>query len=348
MYKNTHTNNFDFLRVSLAIFVMIAHLVILTNSSSFAEVVDIFDNMAELAVDAFFIVSGFLIFMSFERSSSIKSYAIKRVQRIYPAYITVVLVTAFVLFSISNKSIDQYFSIEWIKYLLSNASFLNFLHNWLPGVFENNALQAVNGALWTIKIEVMFYISVPLISIFILRRSRFKGLIAVYLFSVIYSITCFYLAQDNDKSIYMLLQRQLPGQLAFFISGAFLYYYFEEFKENIFIYLTLALFGIFISSFFKYSFIFPISFAVVVIYFATILKYLGNWGKHGDFSYGIYIWHFPIIQTFITLGWFKSSPILAVIGSVFTVFIFAYISWNFVEKPFLRKKSHYKAVEEEV
>jgi peptidoglycan/LPS O-acetylase OafA/YrhL len=345
MYKNTHTNNFDFLRVALAFLVMIAHMFILSGNADWEGSAVFFDLVAEIAVDSFFIVSGFLIFMSFERSSSIKSYALKRLQRIYPAYITVVLLTSIVLFLVSSETLSGYFSLEWVKYLIYNSVFLNFLHNWLPGVFEQNAMQAVDGALWTIKIEVMFYIFVPILALFIVRKNRFWGLTSIYVFSIIYSLICFYLAQDETKSIYTLLQRQLPGQLAFFISGAFLYYYFEHFKKHSLTYLFFAVMGIVASSFFEYSPIFPISLAILVIYFATLFKFLGNWGKHGDFSYGIYIWHFPIIQTFITLGFFKSAPILSFLGVIPIVLFIAYLSWNYIEKPFLRKKSHYKTAE---
>ena len=345
MYETSNKNNFDFLRVFLAVLVMIAHIMILSGNDSWEGNAVFFDLVSEIAVESFFIVSGFLIFMSFERSSSMKSYALKRVQRIYPAYISVVLLMAIFLFFVSSKSLEEYFSMEWFNYLVSNALFLNFLHNWLPGVFEHNTLQAVNGALWTIKIEVMFYISVPILAIFILRKNRFWGLVGIYIFSIIFSLVCIYLAQNESKSTYMLLQRQLPGQLAFFIGGAFLYYYYAHFKNNTLIYLLFAVIGIFVSSFFDYSPFFPISLAILVIYFATILKFLGNWGKYGDFSYGIYIWHFPVIQTFVTLGVFKFSPILASLGVVFTVLLCAYFSWNFIEKPFLRKKSHYKTAQ---
>jgi peptidoglycan/LPS O-acetylase OafA/YrhL len=323
---------------------MFAHIVILPNNPDWESYARFFDSVAKIAVDSFFIVSGFLIFMSYERSSSIKSYTIKRAQRIYPAYITVILLTAIGLYFISSQTLENYFSIELLKYVAYNGLFLNFLHNWLPGVFEQNFLQAVDGALWTIKIEVMFYISVPIIGIFILKRSRFWGLVGVYIFSTIYLLVCIYLTQKSDSNIYNLLQRQLPGQLMFFISGAFLYYYFEHFKKYSHIYLIFALFGIAISNFISFSPIFAFALAIVIIYFATVFKYLGNWGKYGDFSYGIYIWHFPIIQIFISLGIFNYSNILAILGIIIFASISTYLSWNFVEKPFLRKKSHYKNV----
>lgn len=47
--------------------------------------------------------------------------------------------------------------MEVFKYVAANLVFLNFTHPNLPGLFESNSLQAINGALWTLKIEVMFY-----------------------------------------------------------------------------------------------------------------------------------------------------------------------------------------------
>ena len=106
-----------------------------------------------MAVKAFFVVSGFLIFMSFERSSSFASYARKRIRRIYPAYFTVVMLCAIFLVAVSSKNIEHYFSFVWVKYVLANLAFLNFLQPTLPGVFDSNKIAVVNGALWTLKIR---------------------------------------------------------------------------------------------------------------------------------------------------------------------------------------------------
>lgn len=342
MYEVTHKNNFDLLRVFLAVVVMLAHMSILNKDLLFKNSMTVFYLISEVAVDAFFIVSGFLIFMSYERSSSIKSYAIKRIQRIYPAYIAVIFISSIILFLLSSQTLSNYFSIEWLKYLIYNGLFLNFVHSWLPGVFEQNFLQAVNGALWTIKIEVMFYISVPIIVLFVLNKNILKGLIGIYILSIIYSLILFYQADGDKNSIYILLQRQLPGQLTFFISGAFLYYFYNHFVRHVQLYILFAGIGIFISGFLSFLPFFPISLAILVIYFATQFHYLGNWGKYGDFSYAIYIWHFPVIQVFISLGVFKYSTPLAFLGVICTVTACAYLSWSFIEKPFLRKKSHYK------
>lgn len=85
-------NNFDFIRFCLALTVCLVHASILAGRSELAIISDILSS--EVAVQGFFAVSGFLIFMSYERSRSLKSYAVKRVRRLVPAYVTVIVLSA--------------------------------------------------------------------------------------------------------------------------------------------------------------------------------------------------------------------------------------------------------------
>ncbi len=118
---------------------------------------------SEIAVKAFFVVSGLLVFMSYDRTRNLARYFEKRARRIYPAYFTVVTGSALLLFVLSFASPGEY-AMGATNYLAANLAFLNFLSPTLPGVFENNPMRAVNGALWTLKIEVMFYVTVPVLA----------------------------------------------------------------------------------------------------------------------------------------------------------------------------------------
>ena len=160
-------NNFDLLRLLFAGSVCLVHSYDLSGLPQLAFLGRILS--PAVAVKSFFVVSGFLIFMSYERSSSLATYARKRMRRIYPAYFTVVMLCAVGLVGVSSQGAADYFSLAWGRYVLANLVFLNFLQPGLPGVFTDNAITAVNGALWTLKIEVMFYFSVPL-WVFLLRR----------------------------------------------------------------------------------------------------------------------------------------------------------------------------------
>lgn len=68
---------------------------------------------------------------------------------------------------------------------------------------------------------------------------------------------------------------------------------------------------------------------------------MGNFGKFGDISYGVYILHFPIIQTFINEGWFAEKPWVFLISIIAVTTVGAMIMWHFVEKRFLHRGGHY-------
>jgi peptidoglycan/LPS O-acetylase OafA/YrhL len=121
--------------------------------------------------------------------------------------------------------------LEWIKYLAANLTFLNFLHPTLPHVFSSQAIDAINGALWTLKIEVMFYATVPLIVYLFKRCGRMPVLITLYVLSFVYSWTTTQYAQSTGSSFWLLLSHQFPAQLDYFLSGALLYYYKPLFKR---------------------------------------------------------------------------------------------------------------------
>ena len=78
----------------------------------------------------------------------------------------------------------------------------------------------------------------------------------------------------------------------------------------------------------------------MVVYFGLFL-YAGNFGKYGDFSYGIYILHFPVIQLLLFPGWFRDSPWCFLMTVVLITTSSAIALWHLVEKRFLFRKSHY-------
>ncbi|SIS47198.1 acyltransferase family protein [Insolitispirillum peregrinum] len=329
------TNNMDMLRFFLAFSVMMVHMNRLIGDQSLS-IFETFFNSG-IAVDTFFILSGFLIIRSYESSSNLRSYIGKRIRRIYPGYGTVIFLSFLVGILISDLSFSEYLSSGSLKYLLHNLSFMNFLTPSLPGVFSHNTETAINGALWTIKVEVMFYLSVALIVWAIRRYGALKVIITLYILSVTYRLGLEHLGK-------LTLSKQLPGNLSYFMSGALIYYYFDIFKK-IRLYTLLPAIALFLI--FKQGdvgiVIQPLAIALVALAFVFVV-YLGNFGRYGDFSYGIYIWHFPVIQALIWAGVFNNR----LVGSVSTVtltLVLAIISWHCIEKPFLRKNSHYRAVE---
>lgn len=337
----TNINNFDLLRFAFALTVFCVHSAVLSANDYLLSLTGILSS--EVSVKSFFVVSGFLIFMSYQNSQNTSSYFSKRIRRIYPAYLFVILASVLLGVFFTTLSVNEYWSFITLKYFLANFTFLNFLQPELPGLFSNNLNHAVNGALWTLKIEVMFYILVPLMVVCFNRFGRLSVMALLFISSIIYSYILSALAQSNGGGTFTELQRQLPGQLTFFIVGAAGYYYFEAFKKYALYLVPISVLAFLLKAHLPWTILEPLALGILVIYFATIFPYLGNFGKHGDFSYGIYILHFPILQLLIAHHLFVDSPVLFITVAAFLVIICSILLWHFVEKPFLRKSFHYVA-----
>ncbi len=335
-------NNFDLLRLLLALTVCFVHAAELSGFSALAALPEYLSS--RIAVQAFFVVSGFLIVMSYERSSSLSSYTSKRIRRIYPAYVTVILLAALGLVLVSRLSLTEYFSFTWVKYLLANLTFLNFLQSTLPGVFEANRMPAVNGALWTLKVEVMFYFSVPVLVYCLRRVPRLPLLILVYVLSIGYAQLLLGASIRTENPFYEQLARQLPGQLCFFIAGAALFYYLPFFERHIRLFVSLATVVLLVHHWTPLPWLQPAALAVIVLFFGLFL-YAGNFGKYGDFSYGVYILHFPLIQLLLNAGWSEEYAWSFLGTAVCLTLLGAILMWNLVEKRFLLRSSHYVSSE---
>lgn len=331
-------NNFDLLRLLFAGTVCLVHSYQLSGFQQLGWIASVLSSA--VAVKSFFVVSGFLIFMSFERSTSLTSYASKRIRRIYPAYFTVVMLCATTLVFASSKNIGEYFSFAWFKYIVANLTFLNSLQPTLPGVFDSNKLAAVNGALWTLKIEAMFYLSVPLFVFLFRRFSHLPLLVLVYCSSVVYAALLTAIAKRTGAEIYVELSRQLPGQLSYFMAGAFLYYFLPLFERRIGYFVIVAASVLATNMIYPLPLLEPLALAMVVVFFGLFL-YVGNFGKYGDFSYGFYILHFPIIQLLLHVGWFRESPWYFLVAVISITTFGAIAMWHLVEKRFLLRSSHY-------
>lgn len=179
-------NAFNFLRLVCCLVVIYEHCVVLSGASLPCL------NLRGIAVNVFFILSGFWVTLSYLKSSSVKKYAFKRFRKIFPEYWTVVILCAVFLSFFSSLSFSDYFTNSgFYKYLLANILTLNFIHPSLPGVFENMAPGgSVNGSLWTIKVELGFYIVLPIL-IWIFRKTSGGGQMYSHNFDSIRSLRFF-------------------------------------------------------------------------------------------------------------------------------------------------------------
>lgn len=157
MQKINIDNNFDILRLILAILVFFAHWNILTSQ----DISNQLFHLSGYAVHMFFIVSGFLIFWSFDANQNKKHFYIKRFFRIFPLYAFLIILQTLFFIGFSDGS-----TFEVIKYFIANIFFLNFLAPSVGSTLSSLEVNAINGSLWTLKNEVVFYLIVPLLFMF--------------------------------------------------------------------------------------------------------------------------------------------------------------------------------------
>ena len=325
-------NCFDFLRFFFAGNVLLSHLCELSQNKDLFFLSNVFN--AIIGIKGFFIISGFLVAKSYVNTPSLKEYFVKRARRILPAYIIVVLFTGVFLAIFSNYNFLEYFSDTGVyKYLGWNLIFLNFMHTCLPGLFENNLLCAVNGALWTLKVEIGFYIILPVIFYGIRKlKKTFLILGGLYILSLLYWFIMIYYFNKP------VLAKQLPGYLSYFVTGVFLFLNFDlimKYKTMIVVFSTFYLISYYLLSF-QTNIFYPAAFGCMVIIAAYNVRFLNNFGKYGDFTYGLYIYHFPIIQLFRQYNLFeKYNPFVMVIAVTLVTLVFAILSWFLIERRFL-------------
>lgn len=331
---NERKNNFDIIRFLAATLVIFSHSYPLTMGNNGAEPFGNLTNgdmtFGELAVSIFFVISGFLITQSFDRSKNILYYAKARILRIFPGLVMVVLLSVFILGPVfTNLSLKKYFldpqTFDYFKTVT-----LYWVQYDLPGVFLSNTYQgAVNGSLWTLWFEFFFYIVVAVLGITRLLNKNIV-LVGFILASILY-----YFGRGN---FYTDLFR-------YFSMGMLFYLFRKSFIHNgwiaIFSFVILVL--TIKTSYFSYFFTIFGSYIIFYLAFQKKLNF-SNFGKHGDFSYGLYIYAFPIQQMIEHISKNQLSHFENFLLSFPFTLLFAIISWHLVEKNALKlKKSSIKS-----
>lgn len=301
-YKVAMPNNMGVVRYVISLLIVYSHFIILTGFESPVPV-----SMGYTRVGAFFALSGFLIFGSYLRKNSFKVHLVNRMWRLLPAYWSTIIIFAIFLSLFSTLGPLEYFTAgEFWKYMAANLCFLNFLQPDLPGVFDNLQLPAVNGAMWTMKVEWTLFFTVPVVA-WVLKKTKWSPamvFIGLYLVASAYRTWFAWLYYTTDREIYNVLGRQFLGQLSYFYVGVLIYYYFDFFMRHKWAMLLGAVAALAVTAQFDYAGIWvqPVAVPIIVVWFSMVGKW-GTWeGRHDNYSYNIYLVHFPVIQTFVSTG----------------------------------------------
>jgi len=335
--NRNHKNNFTLLRLLAAFFVLISHSFNilqkpLEQPALWYNGKNI--NLGGIGLGIFFTLSGFLVTQSLFNSDSLKHYAWKRFLRIFPALIVANLVCILAGCFITSLSLHDYLLniLTW-TYLFKNTLLLKSQF-YLPGVFTNLQDHTVNASLWTISIQVGSYL--------VLLLAAYVIVIRKWLF-----LTCFALFEALRVYVLILHNNHLPwfdlGDIftlgTYFYLGSLFYVFkdniaFKWFYANILMAVALAT---------VYTFLEPVTLSIFFAYCFILIgtsKEVINF-KGYDLSYGVYLYAFPIQQLVLSyFGYTINTLVHIVISSVLAAAV-AFLSWIWVETPFLQKKNRF-------
>lgn len=155
-------NNLNLLRITAASAVLVAHCFPLALGSGVRDPLEWTGlSLGSLAVDVFFIASGFLVSASLLRTRSVIDFLWARALRIFPGLVVMLVLTVSVLGPLfSSLPLLRYLnSGQTYRYLVYNATLLGDIRYELPGVFLQTPFErVVNGSLWTLPFELNMYL----------------------------------------------------------------------------------------------------------------------------------------------------------------------------------------------
>ncbi|WP_301665353.1 acyltransferase family protein [Methanoculleus frigidifontis] len=326
MATGRHENNFDALRLAAATIIVVAHAYSLSVGYASIPAGDPVILVGCAALGALFVTSGYLITASWETTATAGQFVWKRFLRVVPALVPLIFVTLFVIGPVmTSLPLSGYFaSLFSLQGILSVPFFEN---GAMLGLFQENPVSFVNSSLWTIPVEVFMYgiVAVCGVTGLLRRRGVVPGLILLNLLVWI----PWYADPRLGKVRFTL----------YFLIGAYLYLH-----RNRIVYdarvagLLLAVLAL--------STLTPYVTAAGVLCIPYLTLYaahapiplLSGVGRAGDFSYGMYIYHYPLQQAVIQATQDALAvPVLAALSLAMT-FPLAFLSWHLVERRALALK----------
>ncbi len=333
----SHVNNFTLLRIIAAAAVVLTHCYDLQRLEDIAYRTTGF-RFGVFAVDAFFVISGYLVLTSFERRKDIVAFVRARALRILPGLWAMLIVTTIILglFFSTLPAKDFFVDFRTLKYLACNMVVAPYCYV-LPGVFDNNPVgNHVNGQLWTLKYEVLCYTILGVAGALGLFYSNARKT-AVFGAIVIFYVLWLALSWSGPPSF---IKASITGELNSLTHLLFCFligmiYASWPIKVRWWHAAgAVAVFALLIGTPFDTTALAVAVGAVVfwVAYFEPLTAI-----KLPDISYGLYIYGGPIQQALISIIG-SIDPLLFFLPSLALTAIPAGISWFYIEKPALRLK----------
>ena len=332
-------SGFDYMRIILALAVVLWHV----NDLVWGRMGEAWWQtalfpFAMLIVPMFFSLSGFLVAGSFERNKSLITFLGLRVFRIMPALVVEVLLSALILGPLlTTLPLGDYFSSP-----VFHAYFWNILgeiHYYLPGVFEQNPFTQVNGQLWTVPYELICYVVLAGFAVLGIYRKAswlWYALLLCYGLQVLNTI----LRPRED-----VISATGSTVVMSFIAGLLLYRYRTKISWSLTLCLVTAAVSLWLATIPAGQRFAPLPIAYMTVYLGLLNPPRNKLLLSGDYSYGIYLYGYPIQQALIA-----ANPVFRVwywhlLAVVPAISLFAAFSWWVIEKPVLGRKDVLKRLE---
>lgn len=339
-----NANCFDFIRLVAAWLVLYSHSYALVGLPEPTPIAG--QSFGSLAVAVFFSLSGYLVCQSWSRDPSAVRFAIRRGLRIFPGLLVVILFTAFgvgVAFT-KLQALDYLRHPETWSYVPKTVLMLSVPH--LPGVFESNPFpKSTNGSLWTLRYEVLMYATLAVLGSIVPqgRLSRASMALLVVCTLTWLGLAIFGYSQVQVPGIWRMGTELYVDRLAylgaFFFGGSCMYLYRDRIKLSIPVAFVLVVGATLMPNPTSAMATLWIAVPYGVISVAFLASRRFRFVRGHDYSYGIYIYAFPVQQAISALLAPASEHWLAALAaSTAITFLVASLSWHYIESPALATK----------
>ncbi len=289
-----------------------------------------------VALMGFFAMSGYQISDSWRQDPSWWRFCAKRVLRLWPPLLFVVLVTALVIGPlVSTLDPREYFSARgaW-GYIVHNAGLYTLQHR-LPGVFDNNPYPwSANGSIWTLPMECTGYLLVLGFGAAGLFH-RAPWLTIVLMLTLVALDRRFEASFNNPGDGGSFLQVPIGSMVAFLLAfsiGMVVHAYRDKIPLSPLVAWSLVGLQIAVHT----TKVGALTLPFMAGYGALVLAFhwparLEGYDSWVLGSYGLYVWAFPVQQLLIMAG--VDNQWSLTVAALPLCYLCGWLSWRYIEAP---------------
>lgn len=341
-------NNFGALRLSLAALVVVAHSFVAANGSN--DGAPLFEltgkrlDLGALAVNGFFIASGFMVSESLARGRGFADFIRKRLLRLFPAFVLLWLLQSFLLAPLFSEDSFSGYSARQSGILLFNLATLSsygYPYGGLLRVFPENPVPGeLNVSLWTLRYEFGCYVFLGLAGVAGIFRRRW---LVTALFGAFWLMLALGIKLPWHRVLTALLAdgTYWPRFATYFLAGVTFWHWRREIPRHVG--LAAGALALIVFSFLRpawIEWILPAGWTYLLMWLAYLpAPGLRQIGARTDVSYGTYLYAFPIQQIIMALMP-KATAWVVVALSLPAALVAGLVSWHLVEKHFVGRSSN--------